>query len=76
MAFSAEIAFVDLGHIHFIRTLLHLKNSIVAAGALEAFFADMFLMAEDNRAYILGSEGDVATADLFCCYPGRSKKTE
>jgi hypothetical protein len=36
----------------------------------------MLLMAENNRAGILGCEGDVSAADLFCECSRRQQQTE
>jgi hypothetical protein len=69
VAFSAEIAFIDAGHVHFVRTLGHLENLVVTTGALEAFFIHMLFMAEDDYRCVLGRKGYVTSPDLL----GRSR---
>jgi hypothetical protein len=65
VAFSAEIAFIDAGHFHFVRTLGHLEYLVVTAGAFETFFIHMLFMAEDDYRSVLGSKGYVTSPDLF-----------
>lgn len=48
VAFAAEITFIDAGHVHFVGTLGHLEDLVVATGALEPLFIDMLFMAEDD----------------------------
>ncbi len=65
VTFAAEVAFVDAGHVHFVRTLGHLEDLVVTTGALEAFFVNMFVVAEDDDGCVLGREGNVTPADLL-----------
>jgi len=65
MTFTAEIAFVDLGHVHLVRPLRHLKYGVVTARALEAFVRYVFVVAEDYGAGILRRESDISSPDLF-----------
>lgn len=76
MAFTAEIALTELRHIHLVGSLLHLKNCIMAAGAFETFFVDMFFMAEYNRAGILWIENYVSTSDFLTNGNSRSAQAE
>jgi hypothetical protein len=65
VALAAEVSLGDLGHVHLVRTLGHLKDLIMASRALDALAFDVGFVAEDHRPGALGRELDVTAAYLL-----------
>jgi hypothetical protein len=65
MAFAAKVSLGDLCHVHFVRSLRHLKNLVMTTRALEAFIAYVLFVAENDRAGIFRREREIAAAYFF-----------
>jgi len=70
VAFAAKVSFGDLGHVHLIGPLCHLKNLVMTTGALDPFSLNMKFMAERDGTCVLRGELDVTSTNLLrsCCY--------
>jgi hypothetical protein len=75
VAFPAEFAFGDLAHVHFVGTLRHLEDLVMAPGAFEAFLAHVPLVAEKDRRGLFRSERQVTPAHLLSECAERKQKT-
>jgi hypothetical protein len=66
MTLPTEITLRDLVHLHFVGSLCHLKNPIMAICAFEILPNDMFFMAENDWKCIFGRKCQITAAYLLC----------
>ena len=62
---AAEITLGDLAHFHFIRSLGHLEDLVMAPGAFQTLSVHMLIMAEYDWRGVFGREGQVSTANFL-----------